>query len=217
MVRRAPVARTIDEIHLVAFLHVVMRPAGLLAEPHVMKHRSAAAVHQHDGEGVTHLRRNQILNVHLPGDDGAVGHLLRFRANPEVALVLELHGRRIALARRAARRRRLRAVGRHVLHNPVRDGLEGLAVVLLEHHHVPVALDAVVDQPQLFGLHDAGLLQIRNRTRIARRCERCIGRHDDDWNVAQVLEFPRRFGLQHVGLHAGLGRFDANGFDLGGI
>ena len=43
------------------------------------------------------------------------------------------------------------ALPRDVLVQPVEDRLQHLAVVLLDHHHVAVAADADVAEPQLFG------------------------------------------------------------------
>ena len=65
---------------------------------------------------------------------------------------------------RSPRRRRLAVAAGHVLVHPVDDRLQHLAAVLLDHHHVAVAVDAELRQPQLLGLH-AGLLQERDRRR----------------------------------------------------
>ena len=49
--------RPIDEVHLVAGLHVVVRPARVAVEAHVVGHLPAAAVHEHDRQRMADLLR----------------------------------------------------------------------------------------------------------------------------------------------------------------
>ena len=56
--------------------------------------------------------------------------------------------------------------GVHVLLDPRQDRLQHLAVVLLDHHHVAVAVDVVSHEPQFFGAA-AGLFEIGDRAGIA--------------------------------------------------
>src|SRR5215470_4359217 len=75
MIRRTAVAGAVDEIDAVAFLRVVMCPAGLtVALTHVMEHLARASMDQNNWIGMPNLSWNQILNVHLAADDGAIRH-----------------------------------------------------------------------------------------------------------------------------------------------
>jgi hypothetical protein len=51
---------------------------------------------------------------------------------------------------------------------------------------VAVAVDAVIDQPQLFG-PAAGLLEVRDAAGIPRRRERRLRRDDDDRDILKIL------------------------------
>ena len=113
--------------------------------------------------------------------------------NPEMALLGELQrdGVRILYGRRGLRVRRNLAV------HPIQDRLQHFAIVFLYHHHVAVAVDAVLRQPQFFG-RASGLLQERERARSAGRCERRFGRDQHDRNAPQVFQFARGLFLNLV-------------------
>ena len=98
MVRHASMTGPIDEVHLVAGLHVVVRPAGVAVEAHVIGALAAAAVHEHDRQRLADLLGDQVLDVDLPGDDGAVVHLLGLGADPEVAHVRQAQRRGVGAA-----------------------------------------------------------------------------------------------------------------------
>src|SRR5436190_10892030 len=98
MIRGAALTGTVDEVHAIALLHVIVRPPGqTVARTHVMQHLAGAAVNEHDGILVAHARRNEVLHVHLAADDRAVRHRLVFGAYPEAALVREIHRSRFSL------------------------------------------------------------------------------------------------------------------------
>ena len=167
MVRRSAVPRAIDEVDAIAFLDVVMRPARLLPHAHVVERRAAAPVHEDDRIWMADLRRGEVLHEHLAGDDRAVGHLFVLGADPEVAGIGQLHRRRVFLLRGRFRRGDLRAAV-HVLVDPRENRLQHLTVVLLDHHHVAVAVDSQRDEPHLLGLA-ARLLEVRDAAGISRR------------------------------------------------
>src|SRR5579862_10031382 len=66
MVRRTAVARAIDDVHLVAFLHQQRGPSGAsIGTAHPVRALAAASMNQHDGVGMFYARRNLILHIHL--------------------------------------------------------------------------------------------------------------------------------------------------------
>src|SRR5438067_5511448 len=92
MIRRAPMARTVHEVDLVARLRIIVRPSrGAVTEAHVMEHLAAASMHEHHGMWMPHLFRGQKLHVHLPGLNRTVRHFLALSADPEKAGIGELH------------------------------------------------------------------------------------------------------------------------------
>src|SRR5882672_5772951 len=84
---------------------------------------------------------------------------------------------------------------RNFLLEPAANRVEHLAAVVLEHHEVPVAEDALVLQVELLGLH-SGLLQERDDGRAV--ATRPFGDDVDGRNVLEVLQLSRRVGLQLV-------------------
>ena len=98
-----------------------MHPAGLsVAESHVVRALAAATVHQHNRIGMANLRGKKILHVHLTGDDVAVGHLLQFGPDPEVALLGQLQRDRVGIL---LGRGRFRGVCGNVFVNPLENRL----------------------------------------------------------------------------------------------
>ena len=87
MKRRAPVAGAIDDVDLVTLLQQVGRPSRTpVRSAHPVEALSSAAVHEHDGIGMTHLRRDPVLDVHLLAvHDRAAREMRLLDAHPEVA------------------------------------------------------------------------------------------------------------------------------------
>ena len=104
----------------------------------------------------------------------------------------------------------------HILVHPTQDGLQHLAIILLHHHHVAIAVDAVLCQAQLFR-RASGLLQERHGTRRARCCERRFGSHHDDRNALQIFQTARGLFLDGVRTHARLRRRHFLGLQFGWI
>ena len=87
MQRRAPVTRAIDDVHLVSLLREVLEPArASIRGFHPVGALPAAAMHEHHGERMPHLRRNHVLDVHLlPADVGAARRFGTPDVHPHVA------------------------------------------------------------------------------------------------------------------------------------
>src|SRR5580658_9053119 len=79
----------------------------------------------------------------------------------------------------------------HVLDRPVVDHLGDLKIVLLDHHHVTVAVDAFALQRHPFGLHP-GLIEIFDRAVVVELVVRRLRRDHDGRDIFQVDELPWR-------------------------
>ena len=66
MQRRSPVPGPIDDVHLEAFLNQILEPPRTaVRRPHPVGALTSATVHQDDGERMTDLRGDHVLDVHL--------------------------------------------------------------------------------------------------------------------------------------------------------
>ena len=74
---------------------------------------------------------------------------------------------------------------------PSGDHTGDLQIVIFQHHHVPVAVNAVLTQPQCGNL-DAGLRQILGRAVVVSRMIGSLGGDDDCRNIGKVRKTPRR-------------------------
>ena len=79
----------------------------------------------------------------------------------------------------------------HILPQPLVDEAGDLQIVLLQHHHVTVAEDAAVLQPDVLGLH-AGLVEIFRRAVVVDLMIRGLGGDDDRRNALEIDELVRR-------------------------
>ena len=166
-----------------------------------MQHLTTAAMHQHHRIRMTHLRRNQILHVHLPRLDGPVRHLLPLHAHPEEAHIGKLHSR-FTRVRRANRRILL-----HRLRYPFENRLQHFAVVLLHHHEVRVAVNAALREADMF--HSAaGLAEERHAAPVVGDMIRRFGSHNRNRNVLQVDQLARGLFLDQARLLARIRRRD---------
>ena len=74
---------------------------------------------------------------------------------------------------------------------PPGDHTGDLQIVIFQHHHVPVAVNAVLTQPQCGNL-DAGLRQVLGGAMVVGRVIGGLGGDDDCRDIGEVGKTPRR-------------------------
>ena len=170
---------------------------------------------ENDRKGPAHPRGSGVLHNHLSGYDRSVRHLFVLGVHPEMTLIGELD--RCCLVLGAfCNSCRFRSRSRNILLDPIQDRLQHLAVVFLRHHHVAIAMDAVIGQPQLFSL-TSRLLEECRCCRTARRSERRFSRDENHWDSQQIFEFPCGLFLQFIRLNTGFRGRDRLCLDFGRI
>jgi hypothetical protein len=80
---------------------------------------------------------------------------------------------------------------RNSARQPSRDHARDLEIVLLQHNHVPVAVDAVIAEAQRSDL-DPGLHQVLGGAVVVRRVIGSLGGDHDRRDIDEVRKVPRR-------------------------
>ena len=103
-------------------------------------------------------------------------------------------------------RRPRTSISLHVPEHPVVNHLGDGEVVLLDHHHMPVAIDAFILQRHPFDFHP-GLVEILYRAIVVELVVGGFRRDHDGWNALQIDELPCRCRLHPAQKHIRAVRF----------